>query len=124
MNFIQPDILQIKTIAIISSIHSTYRTYKEWKENPTITTVNTTAYPIKLIDYPAITICSQGASKDVMDVVLLRQFEEYLKSKKITSKQTSLKPSTNSRPPKQGRNRRKRSTETKIANTLSKEEVR
>ena len=59
-----------------------------------------------------------------MDVVLLRQFEEYLKSKKITSKQTSLKPSTNSTSPKQGGNRRKRSTETKIANTLSKEEVR
>ena len=65
---------------IFYSIYSTHRTYKEWKENPTITTVNTTAYPIEMIDYPAITICSQGASKDVMDVILMKQFEDYLKS--------------------------------------------
>ena len=67
----------------ISSIFSTVQTYKEWKDNPIMTTVNTTAYPIKNIDFPAITICSQGASKDIMDVVLLKQFEEYLKSKAI-----------------------------------------
>ena len=114
-------------VDIISSIYSTYRTYKEWKDNPTITTVNTTAYPIKLIDYPAITICSQGASKDVMDVVLMRQFEDYLKSKKIKSGHASAKPSTNSTSSKQnGKSivkRRKRSIEPNIAFTLSKEEA-
>ena len=68
----------------IFSIYSTYISYKDWKDNPIITTVNTTAYPIEDIDYPAITICSQGASKDVMDGVLLRQFEDWLKSKGIT----------------------------------------
>ena len=67
----------------IFSIYSPYISYKDWKDNPIITTVNTTAYPIEDIVYPAITICSQGASKGVMDVVLLKQFEEYLKSKGI-----------------------------------------
>ena len=72
------------SICNISSIFSTVQTYKEWKENPIMTTVNTTAYPIKNIDFPAITICSQGASKDVMDGILLNQFEDWLKSKGIT----------------------------------------
>lgn len=80
-----------------------------------------------MIDYPAITICSQGASKDVMDVVLLRQFEDYLKAKKITSKETSAKPNGNSTSSKPGGNsvvkRKKRSTESKVAHTLSKEQV-
>lgn len=62
-----------------------------------------------------------------MDVVLMRQFEDYLKSKKITSEQTSAKPSTNSTSSKQSGNsivkRRKRSIEPKIAFTLSKEEA-
>ena len=66
------------------SIYSTYISYKDWKDNPIITTVNTTAYPIEDIDYPAITICSQGATEDIMDGVLLRQFEVWLKSKGIT----------------------------------------
>ena len=62
-----------------------------------------------------------------MDVVLMRQFEDYLKSNKITSEQTSAKPSTNSTSSKQsGKSivkRRKRSIEPKTAFTLSKEEA-
>ena len=44
-----------------------------------------------MIDYPAITICSQGASKDVMDVILMRQFEDYLKSKNGVSTSKRVK---------------------------------
>ena len=114
-------------LTAISSIYSTYYAYKDWKDNPTITTVNTTAYPIKSIEFPAITICSQGASKDVMDVVLLRQFEAFLKSKRITAKPKQTGNSTTAKPPKQTGNptiqRRKRSIEPNIAYTLSKAEV-
>ena len=80
----------------ISSIYSTYISYKDWKDNPIITTVNTTAYPIEDIDYPAITICSQGASNDVMDGVLFRQFENWLKSKGITPEKAKDNQSGNS----------------------------
>ena len=70
---------------IFYSLYSTNKTYVEWQASPTITTINTTAYPIKNIEFPAITICSQGASKDVMDNVLLQQFEEYLKIRGVVA---------------------------------------
>ena len=99
------------------SIFSTVRTYREWKDNPTITTIQTTAYPIKNIEFPAITICSQGTSKDVMDTVILKQFEEYLRSKGINA-QRDLNSNGN-----HTLRRRKRGTETRISDTLSKKQV-
>jgi hypothetical protein len=96
---------------------STIKAYKEWKANPTITTINSTAYPIKNIEFPAITICSQGTSKDVMDTVILKQFEEYLDSRGIKVKTEA---GTNE---KKSSTRRKRSIEQRIMNSLPKEEV-
>ena len=66
-----------------SSLYSTNKTYVEWQATPTITTINTIAYPIRNIEFPAITICSQGAAKDVMDNVLLQQFGEYLRIRRL-----------------------------------------
>ena len=61
--------------------------YIQWKDNPTMTTINTTAYPIENVEFPAITICSQGSAKDILDNVIWKQFERYLTSKgKITPK--------------------------------------
>ena len=45
--------------------------------------INTTSFPIKNVEFPAITICSQGLAKDIMENVLIKQFESYLESKKI-----------------------------------------
>ena len=61
----------------------TYDIYVEWQANPTITVINTTSFPIKNVEFPAITICSQGLAKDIMENVLIKQFESYLESKKI-----------------------------------------
>ena len=99
-----------------NSLYSTNKTYIEWQASPTITTINTTAYPIKNVEFPAITICSQGAAKDVMNTVLLQQFEEYLRIRGITAQEGSNQDS-----PATG-NRKKRSV-TPIADTLSSEEV-
>ena len=98
------------------SIYSTCKTYIEWQANPTITTINTTAYSIKNIEFPSITICSQGAAKDVVDTVLLKQFETYLNSRgiKASNISTNLSNSTSKR--------QKRSA-TFISHTLSKAEV-
>ena len=101
---------------IIFSIYSTCKTYIEWQANPTITTINTTAYPIENIEFPAITICSQGAAKDVVDTVLLKQFEEYLEEKGIEGSKEKEKNSTSS-----GK-RRKRFAGV-ISRTLTKNEV-
>ena len=98
------------------SLYSTNKTYVEWQASPTITTINTIAYPIKNIEFPAITICSQGAAKDVMDTVLLQQFEEYLKMRGIITQGGSNQ--TNASDGK----RKKRSVQS-IADSLTSEEV-
>ena len=64
----------------------TYATYIDWQANPTITVINTTSYPIKNVEYPAITICSQGLAKDIVETVFVQQFESYLVSKSIIEK--------------------------------------
>ena len=58
----------------------------DWQANPTITVINTTSYPIKNVDYLAITICSQGLAKDIVETVFVQQFESYLVSKSIIEK--------------------------------------
>ena len=98
------------------SLYSTNKTYVEWQASPTITTINTIAYPIKNIEFPAITICSQGASKDVMDNVLLRQFEEYLKIRGVVAQRGGNQTIT-------GTGKRKKRSIPTIADTLSSEEV-
>ena len=99
-----------------ASLYSTNKTYVEWQASPTITTINTIAYPIKNIEFPAITICSQGAAKDVMDTVLLQQFEEYLRMRGIVTKVGGNQ--TNASDGK----RKKRSVQY-IADSLTSEEV-
>ena len=101
------------------SIHSTIETWNEWQDNPTITTINTTAYPIQNIEFPAITICSQGTAKDLMDKVIMIQFEAYLRAR-------GIKPETNATKVTNGSTgkRRKRSTEKRISETLPAEKVR
>ena len=42
-----------------------FKAYAEWQEHPVLTTVSTTGKPIKDIEFPAITICSQGTIKEV-----------------------------------------------------------
>ena len=87
----------------------TCQTYVDWKSDPTITVVSTTSYPIKNIEFPAITICSQGLAKGIMEKVILQQFKRYLKTKKII---TQSEPNSN-----------QTGTEPKTFEMLSKEEV-
>ena len=103
----------------LCSIHSTIETWNEWQDNPTITTINTTAYPIQNIEFPAITICSQGTAKDLLDKVILNQFEAYLRARGIRPETNATIPATVST----GK-RRKRSTEKRIYETLPDEKVR
>ena len=57
-----------------------------WQDDPIITVINTTSYPISDIEYPAITICSQGLAKDIMEKIMLQQFENYLISESLILK--------------------------------------
>ena len=73
-------------VFLSSSIILSRKIYDQWQDAPTVTTISTTGYPIKNIEFPAITICSQGAANDLMDMAMMKQFERYLKShRNITS---------------------------------------
>ena len=61
-----------------------------WKEQPVITTINTVAYPVENIEFPAITICSQGSAKDLTEIAIYRQFQTFLDSKNATTDATNV----------------------------------
>ena len=103
-------------VANYFSLYSTHKTYVEWQASPTITTINTIAYPIKNIEFPAITICSQGAAKNVMETVLLQQFEEYLRTRGIRAEIGDNEGNV-------ATSKRKKRSVSSIADTLSNEEV-
>ena len=57
--------------------------YTQWEDDPVITTLDTVALPIEDIEFPAVTICPQGAVKEIMDSVLFKQLKEYIMEKKL-----------------------------------------
>jgi hypothetical protein len=77
----------IVTIAMI--ILGTYWSicaYQDWKENPVVTTIKTSALPIREISFPAVTICGQGMNEDIVSAGMLKLKEtklihEHLKQK-------------------------------------------
>ena len=40
--------------------------YQDWLDNPVMTTIKTSALPIKEINFPAVTICGQGMNADIV----------------------------------------------------------
>ena len=61
------------------------QSYADWQNNPVLTTVATTAFPITAIEFPAVTICGQGMSDDVIGAAMLNQFFKYLEMKNIST---------------------------------------
>ena len=47
------------SLGVYWSIHL----YFDWQEKPVLTTVTTTALPVSHVDFPAVTICSEGELK-------------------------------------------------------------
>ena len=69
----------------------------DWQADPIITVINTTSYPIENIEFPAITICSQGLAKDLMENVMKQQFKSYMISRNIIlDRDTNLNPTETS----------------------------
>ena len=62
--------------------------YKNWQESPVLTVLDTVTLPIEEIDFPAITICPQGSSKDIMNAALFEQFKNFILNR--TDKLTHL----------------------------------
>ena len=45
--------------------------YEDWQANPTVTYLKTTGLPLSDIDFPSITICSQGSIYEVNIFIMI-----------------------------------------------------
>ena len=71
----------VVVLALTFAICMSTTAYKNWKNNPVLTSVRTTGLPIENIEFPAITICTQGSANEVVDAALFQQFNSYLTTK-------------------------------------------
>ena len=58
--------------------------YSDWIDSPVLTTVKTTALNVKQIDFPAITICGQGVSEDLIVAGWFKIFLNYTRQLNIS----------------------------------------
>ena len=56
--------------------------FKEWQSNKVVTTLRETELPITELDFPAITICSEGLDMEAVEKVIENDFEEWKKENK------------------------------------------
>ena len=72
--------------ALAFAICMSISAFHNWKDNPVLTSVKTTGLPIEKIEFPAITICSQGSANEIIDAALFQQFKRYESKKVIEDK--------------------------------------
>ena len=65
-------------LAAIATSYQVVSIWNLWGSSPVITTLGTISYPIDKIEFPAVTLCPQGAVLEVMEAALYYQFEEWL----------------------------------------------
>ena len=69
-------------VAVIVALSLTsvqlYQVLKSWYDEPVVTSLKTISLPIERIDFPAVTVCPQGSTDDLMDHFFYYQFEEWL----------------------------------------------
>ena len=73
----------VVTLMLLLGSYWSLQAYGEWEKTPVLTTVLTTAYPVKKVDFPAVTICGQGMNEDAFTSGILKPFISYLYSKKL-----------------------------------------
>ena len=73
--------------AMMFTIFQTTTLYLDWQNEPVITNLDTIAMPIKDIEFPAVTICPQGAISSALDAVLFKQLKEYIANQSLETSQ-------------------------------------
>ena len=71
----------IVLLMLTLGMHWSILSYNNWQINQVLTTITTTAYPVKKIDFPAVTFCSPGTNKIISDSPLLKQYFNFLANK-------------------------------------------
>lgn len=69
------------SLAFAFAAHEVRILYEHWQENPVLTVLDTVTLPIEDVEFPAITICPQGSSKDIMNAALFDQFKDFVLNK-------------------------------------------
>ena len=59
-----------------------YQILKEWQSNKVVTVLNDTELPINQLDFPAITICSEGFNMEVVEDVIEEEYKDWKKNKR------------------------------------------
>ena len=53
--------------------------YTDWQDKLVLTTVKTSAFPVKEIEFPAVTICGKGMNTDIFGAGFFKYFFKFLK---------------------------------------------
>ena len=73
----------VVSLMLILGIYWSVSAYNDWQSNPVLTTIKTSAFPIKDVEFPAVTICGQGADTDILTSGFLTLFLNFLKKNGI-----------------------------------------
>ena len=68
----------IVAIALSLTSFQVVNIWNEWFEDPVVTSLNTISLPVENIEFPAVTLCPQGSTADIMENFFYHQFEEWL----------------------------------------------
>ena len=52
--------------------------YISWQESLVITTIKNTAYPVRNIEFPAVTICAPGMINQVFNTAFIKIFYDFM----------------------------------------------
>ena len=79
------------TFFFILAIFFTTNSYIDWQDNLVITTLKNTAKDVTELEFPAVTICSEGLNMDAVSKALARDFTEWSddKAKKVSALKSS-----------------------------------
>ena len=65
-------------IALTCTLVQVFNIWYQWVDDPIVTTLSTISLPVEEIEFPAVTLCPQGSTEDIIDNVLYHQFQEWL----------------------------------------------
>ena len=65
-------------VALTCTLSQVYNLCYQWVDDPVVTTLETISLPVEQIDFPAVTLCPQGSTEDIVDNFFYYQFLEYL----------------------------------------------
>ena len=65
-------------LALACTTYQVVSIWYQWSDDPVVTSLKKISLPVEQIDFPAVTICPQGSTANIMDNFLYHQFEEWM----------------------------------------------